>query len=367
MSKPVFMLAAIVLVLAAVESISFTCFSLVRKKINWAKPMQLPLTAPINPNIFNATLGWVSRFPTPYGERPRPHDYKYPFMATFGDSFTGGDEVKDDETWQAFLSQSKSADIFNFGQGGYGTDQALIRYQGIGRIPGVSVVTMGLILENINRIVNVYRPFLYPSTGIALTKPRFCLSSGSLELVPNPVQSENALVQLANVSFLKRIGRNDHWYLAQHLPHFAFPFTRLLFDPSVWRQIRPGSSARAESAGPALLWSEPQARDLMFAILDAFVVDAKSNGHRPIILLSPISSDLRGQLRGVLNIGRDALMGFCQQKGIACFDGISRMAKHLTDDTSVKRLYGKSHMSKDGNRLFASELEGFLKEQRIFQ
>ena len=36
--------------------------------------------------IFSPELGWLRKFDTPFGERPRARDYGRPLLATFGDS-----------------------------------------------------------------------------------------------------------------------------------------------------------------------------------------------------------------------------------------------------------------------------------------
>ena len=44
------------------------------------------------------------------------------------------------------------------------------------------------MLENINRVVNRYRPF-YDQSVTPLAKPRFVLRDGRLALLPSPVRS----------------------------------------------------------------------------------------------------------------------------------------------------------------------------------
>ena len=53
---------------------------------------------------FDKDLGWKHVYKTPYGERPRGLDYKKPIISTFGDSFVYGGQVKDQETFQEYLS-----------------------------------------------------------------------------------------------------------------------------------------------------------------------------------------------------------------------------------------------------------------------
>jgi hypothetical protein len=51
-------------------------------------------------------------------------------IVAFGDSFTHGDEVPNQETWEYLLEQSRDeVEVMNFGVQGYGADQAYLRYK----------------------------------------------------------------------------------------------------------------------------------------------------------------------------------------------------------------------------------------------
>ena len=120
---------------------------------------------------FDADLGWNTTYDTPYGERPRPRSYEHPLITTYGDSFTQGGEVNHSETWQAYLTDLLQADVYNFGVGAYGTDQAYLKYLKYGDRLKTHFVILGIMTENINRCLNSYRPFYYAKTGMRLTKP----------------------------------------------------------------------------------------------------------------------------------------------------------------------------------------------------
>ena len=50
--------------------------------------------------VFDAKLGWKKQFDTPFGERPRAREYNRPLIATFGDSYTYGDQVTHNQSFQ---------------------------------------------------------------------------------------------------------------------------------------------------------------------------------------------------------------------------------------------------------------------------
>lgn len=104
-------------------------------------------------------------------------------VSLYGESFTFGSEVSDDEAWGNQLAARLDARVDNFGVGGYGTDQALLRYQ-LNTNDHARVVVLGIVTENLMRNVNQYRDLLYASGGLGF-KPRFILNAtNGLELVP---------------------------------------------------------------------------------------------------------------------------------------------------------------------------------------
>jgi hypothetical protein len=109
-------------------------------------------------------------------------------LAAFGDSFVYGNEVDTPDSWPARLeTELGGAEVLNFGVGGYGTDQAWLRYRREGRRFGPRIVLIGFVPDDIRRNVNVYRRFL-SDHELPLFKPRFRMSDdGVLRLLPCPL------------------------------------------------------------------------------------------------------------------------------------------------------------------------------------
>ena len=89
-------------------------------------------------------LGWQLNVP-----RPQSSELSPSCGSAFGDSMTRGDEVKDDEAWLHRLSERLGCNVQNFGVGGYGLDQAALRYE-LGTPPG-NFVILGLFIEMLRR------------------------------------------------------------------------------------------------------------------------------------------------------------------------------------------------------------------------
>lgn len=69
----------------------------------------------------------------------------------------------------------------NAGVSGYSLDQTLLRFEANDPPFGADIVLIGFMAENINRLVNVFRPFYTPG-GTPLAKPRFRVCEDQLVL-----------------------------------------------------------------------------------------------------------------------------------------------------------------------------------------
>lgn len=110
----------------------------------------------------------------------------------FGDSFIHGDDVSFNETWGYYLEKSlseslnKTVEVMNFGVGGYGNDQAYLRWKLLGQNYDPNIIIIGFQAENCKRNLNIVRKFYLRETGILFSKPRFVLLDNSLNLVNYP-------------------------------------------------------------------------------------------------------------------------------------------------------------------------------------
>jgi hypothetical protein len=213
-------------------------------------------------------------------------------VSLYGESFTFGSEVSDDEAWGNRLAARLEARVDNFGVGGHGTDQALLRYQ-LNTNDHARVVVLGIVTENLMRNVNQYRDLLYASGGLGF-KPRFLLNAtNGLEPVPLytpavadfPAFARDPGRALAHEFFLPDGGRG--------VGAAEFPFALSL-----------ARSVRHFSAGPR--WrGEPwhadfyradhpsRALPLTVAIVREFERACHARGQAPLVLLLPTGRDLQ--------------------------------------------------------------------------
>jgi hypothetical protein len=123
-------------------------------------------------------------------------------VAAYGDSFTWGADVAGDESWPYVLSTSLGCPVGNFGVGGYGTDQAYLRYQQ-NRFDNARIVFLNHLSENIMRNVGQFRSLVLgydADRDMRMYKPRYILSrEGELQLIELPsIAAENYIDSLAN-------------------------------------------------------------------------------------------------------------------------------------------------------------------------
>ena len=210
-------------------------------------------------------------------------------IALFGDSFTAGDDVGDDETWAYLLERALNeagirAEVLNFGVGAYGMGQAYLRWQHLGKKFAPDIVIFGLQPENLKRNVNVFRQLLHRS-GPAFSKPRFALNENELQLLNVPTLPPEALMDvfenfsdhpLAPYEFYYQSRfRAARWWAASRLLSLVFEALRQAEDePDIYL---PGS----------------EGGELGKAIIDAFAEDVATAGAEFVVLHLPLQSHLK--------------------------------------------------------------------------
>jgi hypothetical protein len=214
-------------------------------------------------------------------------------IAAFGDSFVHGDDVPNSAAWSIIMEQKAAGiEVMNFGVGGYGPDQGYLRYLNEGRTFSPHIVFIGYQTENINRVVNVFRPFYSPNTGNPLAKPYFQLVDGGAVLNENPIGNLSDYRRLLDdpANILGPMGEDDFHYKFRYKrgPLDWSPAMRLvkvLYFEYRSRFLNPlfqGGQYRTSS----------EAYQLLFAIIEDFHCDVVMNGSLPVVVLFPHRADL---------------------------------------------------------------------------
>jgi hypothetical protein len=236
-----------------------------------------------------AGVTWRATY-DPDGARHAPLPRAPFFAAAYGDSFTHCSEVDDGDTWPVALAQQLDVDVRNYGVGGYGTGQALLRMEGHLRAGRVAPVLILAIYErNVERVSSAFRPLYSARTNIRLGfKPSFRSGpEGGLRVVPNayddPQLSLSSLRDLAD-----SLVESDYW--ASQKAELEFPYTLNLVR--LFRfHLRRGLSRGG--AGEGLYDPRTEPGRVMRGLVARFVDDARRVDSVPLLLLIPDKKRLR--------------------------------------------------------------------------
>jgi hypothetical protein len=290
-------------------------------------------------------------------------------ISTFGDSYTFGMEVANNETWQEqLLLLDENLEILNFGIGGHGPDQALIRYFEEGAEYSSDIVFLGFMTENINRIMSVYRPYYVQQTGFPLTKPRFKVVNDQLKLIPNPhqrLEDYNALLQNPE-AVLPKLGKDDFYYQTRYARHpldvlntvklikmVIFDFkNKFLLQTSIY-DIKGNYNQKSE------------AYSLLLKIFESFYDEAIQRNALPVFLIYPDFSDViaRHSKKGKKY---EPLLSWLKDKGYPYIDLSNAMIEYEQDskiDTYFTK--GHGHYSPAGNAASARFIYDYLKAGQL--
>ena len=281
--------------------------------------------------------------------------------SAFGDSFTYGEEVTPDEAYPNQLARQLGCRVNNFGMGGYGTDQALLRYRRLADVAGRFVV-LGHYSEDIVRNVSQLRDF--HAGGRYGLKPRFVLEDGELRLIPLPALDAYAFANLTDDA--DRLLPDD-WFRPggpAGIVTLRFPYTWSLLR--VFGQYRVRAALHGvPSYAPFYDRAHPSgAFDLTVAILAAFAREAEQHGQRPLVLLIPDIADLQTARAGC-PLPYAPLVAALGRRGIAVVDGGVALARNLGehDPCVVYTACSRGHLTAEGQRTLADALAERLRRQ----
>ena len=221
---------------------------------------------------------------------PLNRDSTYTRIATFGDSFVHGDDVDNNETWQYYMERADSSlQVINFGVGAFSTDQAYLRYKNEGVNFSPDVVLIGFTFENMFRNVNVYRTFYAINTRKPLVKPRFQLKEDSLSLIPNPFQTREGYMELAQNpdSVLPKLGTHDYWY-GERYQESIVDYSATV---RLYKLVSNLYSTISISFQRDVNLEKKEYYNVSKKLLEQFYSDVEAKGATPIIVFFPNSFD----------------------------------------------------------------------------
>ncbi|UVT16055.1 MAG: hypothetical protein H8K04_00360 [Nitrospira sp.] len=204
-------------------------------------------------------------------------------IALVGDSYTFAEDVAFEDSWGYQLEKELGADfeVLNFGVGGYGVDQAYLRYEKDVRRWNPKIVILGFPSSNVERSMIFYHPLTSQWWDFPFSKPRFVLRDGKLQTLNVPPLTPQELFSrrsIAEVPFLEydRGYRPAEWQPS--VLHWSY------LARAVMTLFPPGTIEGPEVSDAALI-------SVNGAILRTFVQSVRSAGSIPIVQFFPQSEE----------------------------------------------------------------------------
>ena len=353
---------------------------------------------------YDEELGWVRKLETSHeengkegvikwhinnkGARINPDfENKESIISCYGDSFTFARQVKDNETWEHYLSELTNTNVQNFGVGNYGVDQAIIRMKREYASNSTKIVILAVVPDTISRIMSVWKHYYEYGNTFAF-KPKFILKNGELQLINNQINSESKFYEYQK--FLPEIKKYDYFYLKKFKKekiHFPYLITTLKNAKRNFRiiflviliEILKKNRKKVEKIELNLmevimkinlkwrlkLFKDKDAIMLLKEILKEFVKFSEKNNFQPVFIFLPQKDDLRF-IQKEHNFLKEFVNDITNITGINYIDIIDELLKIQDLDTyySDNNEYG-GHFSKEGNRKVALIIQKELKKLKI--
>jgi hypothetical protein len=286
-------------------------------------------------------------------------------VTLYGDSFTYAADVSDAEAWSNVLSRLLACRVGNFGVGGYGTDQAYLRFErnSVDRAP---FTLLGIYPDDAIR--NLTRD-AYLAFGIfpASFKPRFSYSQGKLVLLPMPTAPSDRLAEysLHPEQFLEDdmlLPGTPNGPVRAQFPFFA-TLLRIAVSPRVqnWMSGRPSWMNIYTPGDPSM------GLETMQGIVEKFAALCARRDKRCAVVLFPTPKSYAYFEK----TGQSALTNLAQgmdRVGIRYLDFSPAISRELTGrrycDLMTMPENCVGHFNAQGNELVAKLVHKFLLEER---
>lgn len=225
-----------------------------------------------------------------YSEKPAPGLRR---IAFFGDSQVYCGEVGNVESWPAQMEQRWQVEALNYGVGGYGTDQAMLRCREEAPRLGPDTVVLAFTSVMATRVVSRYRRFQNAGDG-PWFKPRFLLEGDGLRYLAPPVASRaDAERLLANPSLVVASGEHDFWFDAPVLTHRLYGWSATYrFFAFTWPAIRRRYLRDDRIYKGRFMSPESEAFEILVRIFRELQTVVSAAGAEPMALMLPARSDL---------------------------------------------------------------------------
>lgn len=219
------------------------------------------------------------------GARVYPgYDARRVAIVAVGDSYTNGAEVDDADAYPARLARALGIGVANHGVGGYGPVQSFLNLQTkIDRYPGARIVILGIMYENLDRMMNSYRPVLEDNTAIPYgLKPYM---AGGV-IVPHPgapaLRDATTFLGYAAAAF-----DVDFWAKPRHRFPYSVALLRALASNDFWFHRLQKSLRKIGVPEYLLTYRSPAITGELRVLLDFYAGWTTQRGLTPVVVFIP--------------------------------------------------------------------------------
>jgi len=282
-------------------------------------------------------------------------------ISCYGDSFTFGRQVNDDETWEYYLSELTNSNVLNFGVGNYGVDQALLKLKREFSKNPTELVILGVVPDTIQRILSVWKHY-YEYGNTFGFKPRYKISKNELVVVKNYINTESKFKNYKN--FLNEIKKEDYFYKNKFKKEIiTFPYS-INFLKNFKRNF--GIILRVYKNKDALeiimkrnlewrikLFNDNKSTNLLVKIIQEYVNFSKQVNFEPIFVFLPQKDDILFIKRN-FNFYKDTVNEIRKIHDLIYIDILDELLEYenLNELYSENSEYG-GHYSRLGNEIVA--------------
>ncbi len=281
----------------------------------------------------------------------------------FGDSFTAGSAVSQQQVWPSFLQeQVQNTEILNFGVPGYGIGQSVLRFQQTRNELEYDIVILTFVpATNLWRDINTIRNLGEEGWHLDKVLPRFVMEQDQLRLINSPYENGVEIF----VDNAQGISDKLHEHLITY-DRFYFPAKHKdygILDRSVIYKlmVKTYYDYKRKKIRQALLNPYSEALQISQALFDKMNEQALADGARFVLVILPSHQDLK-QLTNNESYQRswDQMIDTTCDGMFNCLDlaPVMSQASHRQIDYG----YDGSHYGPGANRWIAMNVLDWLKQ-----
>jgi hypothetical protein len=278
-----------------------------------------------------------------------------------GDSFTLGGEVPYEQTWAHYLeadlqTRGIRVQVLNAGVGGYGMDQAFLRWESIGKQFSPDVLIFGMQLENCHRNVNLDRPVYMPNTGLPFSKPRFVATPDGWKKINAPALPPQSLPAILKDFSSWEWAGNEFFYNSRQYRVRPWHRSRLI---SVLLKILSGENEE----GSFFFDPKEEPGQVTMGILEMLNDSAQAAGVPLLVVHLPIRSGIKNGLR-TRPLEYQALLEEIRSR-LDVVDPLDMLVESA-DETSLEELFmPANHYSQAANEIVGALLAEELLQRKL--